>query len=319
MPTVGTAAPLVHDDARGSLRRGTPGAQPVCVGRRRAMSGLPERSCHERGRVSARSRSRGRLERDERPSRRAARPHAAPRPSRPARLALLLVVVAAPSALLPDLLGLDHRSPFAQLVSFRPAHARRPAGARRRRDRWSPSCAGGAGRSPVGLLAVAPVGGAMVLPRALPARDVPEPDAPAARTLTVLSFNTYEGHADVDAVAALIRSSRPDLVALPEAAGRFRDRLAPLVPDYRFAPSNERGRDVQGVTAAACGPTSATSRSRSTAATRFPSVEVTGGGARRPALRRLPLRSRPSPATSRSGAATWPRSTAGARTGSPAR
>ena len=40
-------------------------------------------------------------------------------------LALVIVVVAA-LLLLPDLLGLDHRGPFAQLVSFRPP--------------WSPAC-----------------------------------------------------------------------------------------------------------------------------------------------------------------------------------
>ena len=102
------------------------------------------------------------------------------------------MVVAAAVGLLPDLLGLDHRSPFAQLVSFRPA-----------------MLAGllvlavgaiGRGRGPQagldarrGLLAVAAVGGAMVLPRALAASTVPEPDAPAARTLTVLSVQHLRG------------------------------------------------------------------------------------------------------------------------------
>jgi hypothetical protein len=45
----------------------------------------------------------------------------------------LLVVVAAAVGLLPDLLGLDHRSPFAQLVSFRPALLAGLIGARGRR------------------------------------------------------------------------------------------------------------------------------------------------------------------------------------------
>ena len=157
-------------------------------------------------------------------------------PVRPVRLALaLVIVVVAALVLLPDLLGLDHRSPFAQLVSFRPAMvagllvlavAAMVVAVIRKRG-WT---------LPAGLLAVAAVGGAMVLPRALPAPDVPEPDAPAARTLTVLSFNTYEGQADVDAVAALIRSSRPDLIALPESAARYRDRLAPLRPGLPVHP-----------------------------------------------------------------------------------
>jgi endonuclease/exonuclease/phosphatase (EEP) superfamily protein YafD len=195
---------------------------------------------------------------------------------RPWRLALSVVVVAAAAVgLLPDLLGLDRRSPFTQLVSFRPAllggllvlavAATVAAGARRRG--WTLAA---------GLLAVAAVGGAMVAPRALPALDVPEPDASAGRGLTVLAFNTYEGDADVDALAALIRTTRPDLIALPESGGRYRDRLAPLVPDYRFAPSQERGRDVQGVTAvtrAELGDvTVQVDRS-----TPFPSVEVSGG------------------------------------------
>jgi endonuclease/exonuclease/phosphatase (EEP) superfamily protein YafD len=201
---------------------------------------------------------------------------------RPWRLGFsLLVVAAAAVGLLPDLLGLDHRSPFAQLVAFRPVllgglavlavGVTVAAGLRRRG--WTLAA---------GLLAVTLVGGAMVLPRALPALDVPEPDAPPARTLTVLAFNTFEGRADVDAVAALVRSSRPDLIALPESAGRFRDRLAPLLPDYRFAVSQDRGADVQGVAAAVRadlgGPDAGEVTVQVDRSTTFPSVEVSGGG-----------------------------------------
>jgi endonuclease/exonuclease/phosphatase (EEP) superfamily protein YafD len=100
----------------------------------------------------------------------------------------------------------------------------------------------------------------------------------ADRALTVLAFNTYEGDGDVEALAALIRSSRPDLIALPEAGARYRDRLAPLVPGYRFAASNnERGRDVQNVAVATRDDlgdvTAQVDRS-----TPFPSVEVSGAG-----------------------------------------
>ncbi len=196
---------------------------------------------------------------------------------RPWRLAFsLLVVAAAAAGVLPDLLGLDHRTPFAQLAAFRPALlgglavlaavATVAAGVRRRG--WTLAA---------GLLAVALVGGAMVLPRALPAFDAPEPDAPAARTLTVLAFNAFEGRADVDAVAALVRSSRPDLIALSESAGRYRDRLAPLLPDYRFAVTQERGRDVQGVAAAVRSELGEVTV-RVDRSTTFPSVEVSGGG-----------------------------------------
>jgi endonuclease/exonuclease/phosphatase (EEP) superfamily protein YafD len=203
-------------------------------------------------------------------------------PVRRARLVLaVLLVLLVAVVVLPDLLGLDHRSPFAQLVSFRPAMlagllvlavAASVAAVVRRRG-WT--LAGG-------LLAVAAVGGAMVLPRAIPAIDVPDPDAPAARTLTVLSFNTYEGDGDVDTLAALIRSTRPDLIALPEAGGRYRDRLAPLVPEYRFATSNERGRDVQNVAAAVHSDLASPEPGDVTAqvdrSTPFPSVEVSGAG-----------------------------------------
>jgi endonuclease/exonuclease/phosphatase (EEP) superfamily protein YafD len=198
-------------------------------------------------------------------------------PVRRARLVLaVLVVLAAAVGLLSDLLGLDHRSPFAQLVAFRPAllavllvlAVAAAVAATVRRRGWT--LAGG-------LLAVAAVGGALVLPRAIPAVDVPEPDAPAARTLTVMAFNTYEGDGNVDAVAALIRSGRPDLIALPEAGARYRDRLAPLVPDYRLISSSERGRDVNAVTVGSRADLGdlAAHVDRSTG---FPSVEISGGG-----------------------------------------
>jgi endonuclease/exonuclease/phosphatase (EEP) superfamily protein YafD len=200
---------------------------------------------------------------------------------RPWRLAFsLLTIVGVAAFVLPDLVGLDRRSPFAQLVSVRPAMLALLAvvavvvtvvAVVRRRGRTLA----------VGLLAVALLGGVMVLPRALPALDVPEPDAPSGRVLTVLSFNTFEGRADVDAVAALVRSSRPDLIALPEAGGRFRDRLAPLVPEYRFTASRDRGSDVNGVTAAVRvdpgRPDTGDVTAQVDRSTTFPSVELTGG------------------------------------------
>jgi endonuclease/exonuclease/phosphatase (EEP) superfamily protein YafD len=199
------------------------------------------------------------------------------RPVHRGRLAVsLLVVLAAAVGLLPDLLGLDRRSPFAQAVSFRPALlaglavlavvATVAAGARRRG--WT--LAGG-------LLAVALAASLLVLPRAVAAWEVPEPDRPSGRPLTVLAVNTFEGEADVEAVAALVRSGRPDLIALTESAGRFRDRLAPLLPDYRFAASQDGGEDVHGVTAAVRADLGevAVQVDRSTT---FPSVELTGGG-----------------------------------------
>ena len=45
----------------------------------------------------------------------------------------------------------------------------------------------------------------------------------AGRALTVLAVNTYEGEADVQDVATLIRDARPDVVALIEVGGRYRE------------------------------------------------------------------------------------------------
>ena len=195
------------------------------------------------------------------------------RPVHRGRLAVaLLVVLAAAVGLLPDLFGLDRHSPFAQLVAFRPALLAGLAVlavvatvvAVVRRRGWT--LAGG-------LLAVALAASLLVLPRAVATGEVPEPGRP----LTVLTVNTFEGEADVEAVAALVRSGRPDLIAITESAGRFRDRLAPLLPDYRFAASQDRGEDVHGVTAAAHTDLGevAVQVDRSTT---FPSVQLTGGG-----------------------------------------
>jgi hypothetical protein len=186
----------------------------------------------------------------------------------------LLVVAVAAVGLLPDLFGLDRRSPFAQLVAFRPTLLAGmvlvtglAAGvARWRRRGWL---------LPAGLALVTAAGAGLVVPRALP-DDIAAPVA--GRTVTVLAFNTFEGRADVDAVAALVRDTRPDLVALVEAGPRYRDRLAPLLgPDYRPDGSDSSRRDVQGVsvlTHADLGAVAVQVRED----TPFPSVEVTGGG-----------------------------------------
>src|SRR4051812_16581415 len=99
-------------------------------------------------------------------------------PVRPVRLALaLLIVIGAALVLLPDLLGLDHRGPFAQLVSFRPAMvacllvlavAVMVVAVIRKRG-WT---------LPAGLLAVAAVGGAMCCPARCPRRTSPSRTRP---------------------------------------------------------------------------------------------------------------------------------------------
>ena len=136
------------------------------------------------------------------------------RPRRsPARFVLAaLFTAAAAIGVLPDLLfGLDRRSPFVQLVSFR----------------WQLIVAGlavlvvlgvvtlkvrRAWPFAAGLAAVLLIGAGMVAPRVLP-----DPVPTAGTPFKVLSFNVYEGRASTRALADLIRTEQPDVVALPEA------------------------------------------------------------------------------------------------------
>lgn len=187
-----------------------------------------------------------------------------------ALVTLLSAVVA-----LPDLLfGLDRRSPFAQLVSFRPWIL--VAGllwlvvllvaTRFRRGAW-PFAAG--------ALVVLLVGAAVVLPR-----TVADPLPTGGTPLTVLAFNTFEGAADVGAVADLVRTARPDVVALAEAGDAYRSRLGPLVEPlgYRLHTSTPPGRpDVTGVTALVAGGLGDVQVRFGRETSSFPYVEVTGG------------------------------------------
>jgi endonuclease/exonuclease/phosphatase (EEP) superfamily protein YafD len=213
-------------------------------------------------------------------------PAAAPKP--PARAArrrggvaryvvavVFTLIVAVPA--LPDLLfGLDRRSPFVQLVSMRP---------------W---ILGGVAALLVlllvvlvferrvwpfvaGVLAVLLVGGAMVLPRVLP-----DPVPPGGVPFRVLAFNTFEGEADEDELAALIETQRPDVVAVSESGPRFADRLAPLVEPlgYRVHVSSDDGDDddVEEVTALVSERYGDVDVRSGDDTTTFPYLEVTGGG-----------------------------------------
>ncbi len=201
-----------------------------------------------------------------------------PRPTRTVaahRVAAAAVTAVAAVVVLPDLLGLDVRSPFAQLVAFRPwllvglvavlvpvvlVAARRPA--------VRPAAAG--------LLAVALAGTALVLPRV-----VPDPAPSGGAALTVLALNAHDGAADVEEVAALLRAERPDLVALPEAGERFARRLAPLVEPLGYRIRTATGAsaaDVDGVTALVAPGLGDVRVEVGRATSLFPTVEVTGGG-----------------------------------------
>lgn len=186
-----------------------------------------------------------------------------------------LFTLVAAVGLLPDLLfGLDHRSPFVQVVSFR----------------WQLLLAGAAllivlalvtlrvrraWPFTAGLLVVLLIGAGMVAPRA-----IADPAPTGGTPFTVLSFNTYEGRADVDALADLIRTARPDVVALPEAGQRFASKLSPLIEPlgYRLKSSvGEHTPDVQGVTAAVAARLGDVSFKIGHNTSSFPDVEISGG------------------------------------------
>jgi endonuclease/exonuclease/phosphatase (EEP) superfamily protein YafD len=196
-------------------------------------------------------------------------------------------VVLAALVLLPDLVGLDRHLPFAVFAALRPlltvlvaagvvlALVLRRCRPHRRPRRRRAGAVGLAGVAVVVALAAA-----NVVPRAL----ADEPPPPGGTPLTVLSFNAFEGHADVDALAEVIRRERPDLVVLPEAGERFRTRIAALVPGYRsWTNVPARAADVRGIVVLASPRAGdVTARTISDAPgtptdTRYPWAEVTGG------------------------------------------
>lgn len=120
--------------------------------------------------------------------------------------------------LAPELVGLATRSPFAQVVAFRPVVA---AGQLSLAAvvalvcrRWWPA-------------ALAVGGAAVVALGTVISRAAEGPTPPPGPTLSILSFNVWHGRADAAALASVVREQRPDLVILPEAGQRFRDRLEP--------------------------------------------------------------------------------------------
>ncbi|MCO1654549.1 endonuclease/exonuclease/phosphatase family protein [Pseudonocardia humida] len=209
--------------------------------------------------------------------------HRRPRPRRRLRpgavlahVAALLCTLAFAGVALPDLLGLDRRTPFVQLLAFRP---------------WT--LVGGLGAALVlamvwrfvrpvrpfvapllaGVVAVVLVGAAMVLPRV-----VPDPLPTTGTPLTVLAFNTFEGHADPAALAALVAEQRPDLVSIPEAGEDYRVDLAPLVEPlgYRVEASTD-AEDVNSVTALVSERLGDVTFRTGDEPAYFPYVEATGG------------------------------------------
>jgi endonuclease/exonuclease/phosphatase (EEP) superfamily protein YafD len=126
------------------------------------------------------------------------------------------------------------------------------------------------------LAVVVVVGGVLVVPRFVPTA-VPG----GGRSITVVAFNTFNGAASVDEVAALLREERPDVVALVEAGESYRSRLAPLVEPVGYRLITEMGvdgrDDVNGVTVAVAAHLGGV-RSTRTPEMPFPAVQVEGGG-----------------------------------------
>lgn len=155
-------------------------------------------------------------------------------------IAVVLGVLAA-VLLTPELFGLAQMLPFAQLVAFRPAAAVGllvfAAFTVLVRRRWWPVA--------LTLWMVATVAAAPVVPRAI-AGSAPGP----GQTLTLLSFNVNDGHADVPALARTIHTARPDVVVLPEAGEHYRQLLMPQVDNlsYRSWTTEPLGsKDMNGI------------------------------------------------------------------------
>ena len=192
-------------------------------------------------------------------------------------LAALLCTIAFAALALPDLLGLDRRTPFVQLLAFRPWTLLAGLGAVLV---LAPVCwFGGRVRAfavPLlaGVVAVVLVGAAMVLPRVV-ADPLPSTGTP----LTVLAFNTFEGDADPRALAALVAEQRPDLVSIPEAGEDYRVGLAPLVEPLGYRVAATAGADdVNSVTALVSERLGEVAFRVGDEPAYFPYVEVSGGG-----------------------------------------
>jgi endonuclease/exonuclease/phosphatase (EEP) superfamily protein YafD len=159
--------------------------------------------------------------------------------------------------LFPEVLGLDARAPFAQVVAFRPqlAAAAAALAALAGLGAWSRRAGPDAllvavALGLVGVVALVDVGARAA--GSAPAVGTGGADS-ADGSVVVLSLNTYKGQADPDALADLVRDRDPDLVALPEARGDLRRRLASRLDDdqggsgYR-AYSADDTNDASGMT-----------------------------------------------------------------------
>lgn len=185
-------------------------------------------------------------------------------------MAAVVAVLLSALVLLPDRLGLDWWTPFAQVVVFRPGLAAATVVLSvlmlARREAWP---------SAVALMVVGVLAAVAVLPRIVPG---PEP-ATGGRELSVLLFNVYDGRADAAVLAQVIRDRRPDLVALPEAGQSFRVRVDHELAGQGYRSWSSRGPgepDIDSVTALSA-PSVGTVHVELGAQTLFPYLELSGG------------------------------------------
>lgn len=160
---------------------------------------------------------------------------------RRASVVLLLGTLAA-VFLAPELFSLAQALPFVIFAALRPAAAVGllilTALTLLARWRWWPQALA------VGLVAALALG-YVIVSRTI-AGSAPGP----GRTLTLLSFNVYDGHADVGALAQTIDTQRPDVVVMPEAGEHYRQLLLPMIADlgYRSWTTGLPGaEDVEGI------------------------------------------------------------------------
>jgi endonuclease/exonuclease/phosphatase (EEP) superfamily protein YafD len=188
-----------------------------------------------------------------------------------------LVGVCAVLVLAPDVLGLDRFAPFPGLLAFRPVTALSlllvAVGIVVVRRSWWPPAAV--------LAAIAlPVAVFVLLSRAIPVSSATVTTAPDQRTLSILSFNVYNGQADVASLANVIVAERPDLVVLPEAGERYRNLLRTTIGGLGYN-SWTTGRpdepDVEGILVLAAPSMGALQMRVLDRETKFSWIELTGG------------------------------------------
>ncbi|MHC1559676.1 endonuclease/exonuclease/phosphatase family protein [Actinomycetospora sp. C-140] len=129
---------------------------------------------------------------------------------------------AATALLVPETVGRERSFPWPVLLAARPALAGGVAVAAGALAAVLPRA------RPAALGAAAVAGAVLADPRRRSGR--PRRPAPGPVRLTVLVANVWQGRADPAALAAIVRTHRPDLVVLPEAGKPFLVRLEAELP-----------------------------------------------------------------------------------------